>query len=161
MAQTITAKAISRIITKGLTGWEAGKLILQDFIYEYYGMDSVLTEADTWAEFCYGWARVKWPQGDDTLIKAVEKALKAQDILPEAKEYDCVEVQLLIRVCYELQKITDKEPFWLSCRSAAGILGVSHTTSNKWLQMLVDDEILEMVEKNTATKATRFRYIAQ
>jgi hypothetical protein len=46
MAQTITAKAISRIITKGLTGWEAGKLILQDFINEYYGKDSILTEAD-------------------------------------------------------------------------------------------------------------------
>ena len=46
MTQTVTAKAISRIITKGLTGWEAGKLILQDFIYEYYGKDSILTEAD-------------------------------------------------------------------------------------------------------------------
>ena len=46
MAKTITAKAVSRIITKGLTGWEAGKLILQDFIYEYYGRDSILTETD-------------------------------------------------------------------------------------------------------------------
>jgi len=46
MAQTVTAKAISRIITKGLTGWEAGKLVLQDFINEYYGKDSILTEAD-------------------------------------------------------------------------------------------------------------------
>ncbi|MHC4556170.1 MAG: hypothetical protein ACYTFW_04550 [Planctomycetota bacterium] len=47
MTRTVTTKAVKRIITKGLTGWEAGKLILQDFIYSYHGMDSVLTEADT------------------------------------------------------------------------------------------------------------------
>ena len=46
MTKTVTAKAISRIITNGLTGWEAGKLILQNFIYEYYGKNSAFTEAD-------------------------------------------------------------------------------------------------------------------
>jgi len=46
MAKTITAKAVSRIITKGLTGWEAGKLVLQDFIYEYYSKDSIYTDTD-------------------------------------------------------------------------------------------------------------------
>ena len=47
MTRTVTTKAVTRIITKGLTGWEAGKLILQDFIYSYHGRDSVLTEADS------------------------------------------------------------------------------------------------------------------
>ena len=47
MTRTVTTKAVTRIITKGLTGWEAGKLILQDFIYEYHSNDSVLTEADS------------------------------------------------------------------------------------------------------------------
>jgi len=46
MTHTVTAKAIKRIITKGLTGWEAGKLDLQDMIDSYYGRDSVLTESD-------------------------------------------------------------------------------------------------------------------
>ena len=46
MTQKITSKAISRIISKGLTGWEAGKLVLQDFIYEYYSKDSILTDTD-------------------------------------------------------------------------------------------------------------------
>jgi hypothetical protein len=46
MAQTVTKKAIKRIITKGLTGWEAGKLILQDLIDSYHRRDSVLTGAD-------------------------------------------------------------------------------------------------------------------
>jgi len=46
MAQTITTKAVKRIITKGLTGWEAGKLILQDLIDTYYRRESCLTDAD-------------------------------------------------------------------------------------------------------------------
>ena len=47
MTRTVTTKAVKRIFTKGLTGWEAGKLFLQDFIDSYHGRDSVLTEADT------------------------------------------------------------------------------------------------------------------
>jgi hypothetical protein len=46
MTQTVTKKAIKRIISKGLTGWEAGKLILQDLIDSYHRRDSVLTGAD-------------------------------------------------------------------------------------------------------------------
>ena len=46
MTRTVTKTAIKRIISKGLTGWEAGKLILQDLIDSYHGRDSILTEAD-------------------------------------------------------------------------------------------------------------------
>ena len=46
MTRTATATAVKRIITKGLTGWEAGKLALQDVVDSYCGRDSVLTEAD-------------------------------------------------------------------------------------------------------------------
>jgi len=46
MARTVTTKAVKRSITKGLTGWEAGKLILQDLIDTYYRRGSVLTEAE-------------------------------------------------------------------------------------------------------------------
>jgi hypothetical protein len=46
MTRTATATAVKRILTKGLTGWQAGKLILQDMIDGYLRKDSVLTEAD-------------------------------------------------------------------------------------------------------------------
>ncbi len=46
MTQTVTKAAVKRIISKGLTGWEAGKLILQDSVYSHPGRDSFLTEAD-------------------------------------------------------------------------------------------------------------------
>lgn len=46
MARTVTTTAVKRIITKGLTGWQAGKLVLQDMLDTCLGKDGVLTEAD-------------------------------------------------------------------------------------------------------------------
>ncbi|MCP4261065.1 MAG: hypothetical protein GY774_26670 [Planctomycetes bacterium] len=46
MTRKVTPTAVKRIITKGLTGWEAGKLILQDLTDSYSGRNSVLTETD-------------------------------------------------------------------------------------------------------------------
>ena len=46
MAHRMKKATISKLLAKGLTGWEAGKLILQDLIDSYHGRDSVLTEAD-------------------------------------------------------------------------------------------------------------------
>jgi hypothetical protein len=46
MTQMVTKAKVKKIIAKGLTGWEAGKLVLQDFIESYHNRDSVLTEAD-------------------------------------------------------------------------------------------------------------------
>ena len=46
MARTVTTTAVKRIITKGLTGWQAGKLVLQDMVDTCLGNDGVLTEGD-------------------------------------------------------------------------------------------------------------------
>ena len=115
---------------------------------------------DTWADFTYGWERVKYPKGEDMLKLATQKALKTKESLDVEKEYDSDEIKLLIKVCYQLQKLRGPEPFWLSCYSAGAILGLSHTEANKKIQMLVADGVIRQVKKNTTTKATRFRYVA-
>ncbi len=46
MARTVTKTASKKIMTKGLTGWEAGRLVLQDSIDLSCGMPSVLTAED-------------------------------------------------------------------------------------------------------------------
>ncbi len=46
MARTVTTTAVKRIIAKGLTGWQAGKLVLQDMVDTCLGKDGVLTEAE-------------------------------------------------------------------------------------------------------------------
>jgi len=114
---------------------------------------------ETWADFAYGWKRVKYPKGEGMLKLAIQKAMEATTHLDAEKEYESEEAQLLVRVCYELQRLQGTEPFWLSCYSAALILGISHTEANKKIQMLVADDVLRLVEKNTARRATRYRFI--
>ena len=46
MARRLTKEAIRKLLTKGLTGWNAGKLILQDSIESYFMRGSFLTEGD-------------------------------------------------------------------------------------------------------------------
>jgi hypothetical protein len=46
MARKLTKEAIKWLLNKGLTGWERGKLLLQDFADKYFGEPSFLTEAD-------------------------------------------------------------------------------------------------------------------
>ena len=115
---------------------------------------------ETWADFVYGWNRVKYPKGEGMLKIAVDKALEAINHLSAEQEYESEEAQLLVRICYELQRLQGENPFFLSCYSAGYVLGVSHKKANKMLQMLVADEIIVLVEKNTTTRATRYRYVA-
>jgi hypothetical protein len=46
MARRLTKESIRKLLAKGLTGWEAGKFILQDLIDSYNGRDSILMETD-------------------------------------------------------------------------------------------------------------------
>jgi hypothetical protein len=46
MARTATAAGVKRILSKGLTGWQAGKLIMQDLVDSHSGKAPVLTDTD-------------------------------------------------------------------------------------------------------------------
>ena len=113
------------------------------------------------ADFAYFWKRVKYSKGNDKLKKAVAKALEATYIPPIAIEYNSLGMALLVKVCIELQLIQGQEPFWLSCRSAAGIVGVSPMTICRWMELFIDDKLLEIAEPHTTKKATRYRFIAE
>ena len=115
---------------------------------------------DTWADFCHGWPRVKYPKGSGSLKIAAITALDQQSHVTAEQEYESDEAKLLIRLCFELQRLQGEQPFWLSCHNAAGVLGVSPPTANKMLEMLVADGVIMMVKNNTATKARRYKFIA-
>lgn len=142
---------------------EAGQLKPLVKLWHEKALPAIGTKSfdETWADFAYGWPKVKYPKGEDKLKTATQNALNAKNILTAEKLYEITEIKLLVKVCYELQQLQNNEPFWLSCRSAAGILGVSPTTANKWLQMLVADKVLIPVEKHTDNKATRYKFIAK
>ena len=116
---------------------------------------------ETWADFTYGWPRVKWPKGNGHLKTAIANALEAKYPIAEEADYDIPEVQLLVRVFYELQRLVGDAPIWISSRDAEGFLGVCHTQANRLIQMLEADEILVRVEDHTAKRSTRYRYTGQ
>lgn len=46
MARKLTKEAIKGLLNKGLTGWERGRLVIQDFADRYFEKPSFLTDAD-------------------------------------------------------------------------------------------------------------------
>jgi hypothetical protein len=115
----------------------------------------------TWADFIHAWKRVKWPKGEPVLDHAIQRALEDKLNPPESVEYDKPEVQLLLRVCYQLQQGMGEQPFFLAVRKAGQIIGLSHTEAGKYLEMFVEDGRLDIVEQYTTRKANRFRYISR
>jgi len=85
----------------------------------------------------------------------------AEAIEPHSEaEHDLSQnMQRLARVCYELQQIQGNDPFWLSCRHAGAVLGLSHTQTARYIHRLVRDGVLKVVEEHTSNRATRYRYI--
>lgn len=115
---------------------------------------------ETWIDFLKGWPRVKFPKGQEPMNAIFQTAIAA-DLPPAAARYDGAGPKLLVSLCRELQRGSGENPFYLSCRTAAGLLQVDHTTANRWLFMLTTDRILRVEEKgNRATRrATRYRYL--
>lgn len=116
---------------------------------------------ETWADFCYGWPRVKYPKGSEVLKIAVKNAMNGKTILEAENNYETPEIKLLVRICYELQKLQQNEPFWLSEKDGAKILGVSKPTIGKWLAMFEADGIIKKVKEYTSKEATRYKFIAK
>lgn len=114
---------------------------------------------DTWAEFIYGWSRVKWPKGSGPMADILAKTDAAP--LPEvAMKYECPMTHRLIKLCRELQRASGDGPFFLSCRTAADLLDMGHPmTAHRRLYLLEFDDIIRTVEPGTRTRATRYRYI--
>jgi len=67
----------------------------------------------------------------------------------------------LIGISDALQQLAGGNPFYLSCRTAQRICGVSSAmTISRRLKRLVDDGILELVESGTwlGKRASTYRY---
>jgi hypothetical protein len=112
----------------------------------------------TWADFCYGLERVKWPHGC-LLDEIVRRARAATVPTALAARYDSRETNLLICICIELQAASSGCPFYLSWRTAAALLGIDHTSAGRLLGMLVKDRVLAIAEQHTARRAARYDYI--
>lgn len=75
--------------------------------------------------------------------------------------YEQVGLRLLVALCRQLQQVSGQQPFFLACRTAGDLLGVTHVQAWRWLTLLAHDRIVEEVEKGDRVhrRASRFRYL--
>jgi hypothetical protein len=110
--------------------------------------------------FLQRWSKVKFPLGAEPMSIIFRKACTAP--LPKcAERYDSEPVRLLVRLCRELQKAKDEandEPFCLTCAEAGRLLDLDTSTAWRYLWLLQNDGIIQVVEKGHQGRATRFRY---
>ncbi len=115
---------------------------------------------ETWIDFSRAWPKVKYPAGSGPLWDIFGKA-EAAPVPPGASEYEQPQLRLLISICRELQRVAKDRPFFLSCRTAGRLLGVDHHTAWRWLFLLVQDGVLDLVSVGQLStgKASEYRYM--
>ena len=87
----------------------------------------------------------------------MEKALQAP--LPEvAGRYEDEPIRRLVALCRQLDREAKGGPFFLSCRTAGKLLGVSHVQANRWLFLLAHDGVIEQMNKGDPGKRQAAEY---
>jgi len=117
--------------------------------------------AESWIDFYRGWPKVKYPQGKDIVM--IFNQAKRRPTPREAMGYVHPKVRLLASLCRELQAAEGEAPFFLDCRTAGELLGVSWKTASRWLTLFCADRLLHRVEKGTRSsgRASRYRYLGK
>ena len=79
--------------------------------------------------------------------------------LPQAAmQYEDEPIRRLVALCRELGAAG--RPFYLSCRTAADLLGISHMQASRWLFLLAHDGVIVQLNKGDRAKrqAAEYRY---
>jgi hypothetical protein len=145
----ITQPEVSNVFAEWWRTAQAQKLLPDDASFDEYA----LLFEDTLP-------RAKVPLGANALTAARMRAEKAP--LPEAaKQFSDPRIQILVGVCFQLQKLAGNSPFFLSVRGCAEIYGTKRLeTASAILNGFVSRDILHVAEKGLPGKgrATRFWY---
>ena len=118
---------------------------------------------ETWIDFLQAWPKIRWRKETKPMSEIFEKT-KTTTVPEFALRYDNPKLRLLVVWCKILQERAGNSSFFLSARTAGKYLDIDLMKANRWLFLLEQDRILEVVEKGKLTRAggiaTRFRYIA-
>lgn len=112
----------------------------------------------TWADFTRGWQKVRFPAGA-TLTTVLEGC--DGDPLPDgiaALGYGD-HGKALIKICSRLASHHDPEPFFISARQAGELLNIHFTDASKLLSALVADRVIDVVERGSGKRASRYRWV--
>ena len=128
--------------------WIAAKSLLPpDADFDEWRFDFEATFAKTHAAL-----------GGNSLQEAIRRSA-ASPLPPQSSRYTSQKILRLVAVCYQLQLLQGKSPFFLGVRDTAQIVGIKNLhQANAILGGLVRDGVLNEVEKGTRKRATRFRF---
>lgn len=91
--------------------------------------------------------------------RAVMMAAHFGDVPEESRGYDARRMRFLVRICYQLQRLTQPEPFPISWNEVAETLDISPSYAGQCLRMLAEDGIIAPVETPNETLATKYKYV--
>lgn len=76
-----------------------------------------------------------------------------------ATKFKSAAARMLVSLCYQLQQLAGDKEFFLSCRSAAQLLEVSHVQAARFLRLLARKGVLVVIEAGSpnTNRATRYR----
>jgi hypothetical protein len=109
----------------------------------------------SWVDWINGWHRVKYPYGAQ-----LEAALQNLAPLPSrfANEGLGPKETRLLQICIALQSRESAGcPFFISCRKAGNLIEMDHSTTASLLSSFVIRGYLELVEKGSGKKASRYK----
>jgi hypothetical protein len=115
--------------------------------------------AETWIDFLQAWPRVKIPKGA-TMMSIMRKALECP--MPKAAaRYEEEPLRRLVALCCQLDREANGGRFFLSCRTAGKLLGVTHVQANRWLFLLDHDKVVKQLNKGDRARrqAAEYRYL--
>ena len=102
--------------------------------------------------------------GSKNPIKEALELARSEPPPPIAQSFDVdPRIQLLVALCFQLSKRNKNGEFFLSCRMAGALVGISHGGANLVLRQLSSDRfrILKVIKQGgpDTNKATRFAWI--
>ena len=115
---------------------------------------------DSWLDFAEAWGKVKFPKGQEP-IAMIFASINDRDLPEVLREYETPGIKQLAAFCRELQRASGEGPFFLACRTAAGLLDIDHATASRWLRLLQHDGVIQLAEKGSHEKrrANLYRYL--
>jgi hypothetical protein len=111
------------------------------------------------------WGTVKYAIGEGPLTESFARAM-SKPFPKEAELYpNFLTLQKLVALCCELQecelrKMKGKKPFFLTCRDAGNLLGMTHKYANTLLHKLMEDKVIRCVTVGQRNRSSEYLYLA-
>lgn len=139
--------------------------LLEGWLQEHRPVIGTKDWATTWADFRNAWRKVKYLEGQGPLTQIFESIDMTKPIPQQLLQLGYDEtIYKVVELCRLLSLNSPEGILFLGNRTLAGLIGVSQPSAGDILRMLIEDGILELIEKGHlrkghAPRASTYRYL--